>query len=254
MSLVRGAARWAGLARSILIYDMKPGHAGRLDRLYRHLVGPGDVCLDVGAHLGNRTRSFRRLGARVVAVEAEPWLAIRLRRRFARDPAVTVVAAAVDGVPGMIELRVSRLFPTVTTGSAAFRKAAATAPGFAAVRWDEAVQVPSLTLDQLIASHGDPAFVKLDIEGMERPALEGLSQPIRALSFEFLPMQRAEAVACVARLERLARYRYNVALGETMRLIWDDWREADGLVAWLEQRRAGEPSGDIYAVRVAGGR
>lgn len=253
MSLVAEAARWAGLARSIAIYDLKPGQAGRLDRLYRHLVGPGDLCLDVGAHLGNRTRSFRRLGARVVAVEAEPWLATRLRRRFAGDPAVAVVAAAVDAVPGTLELRVSRLFPTVTTGSAAFRGAAAGAPGFTAVRWNETVRVPALTLDQLIATHGDPAFLKLDVEGMERAALDGLTRPVGALSFEFLPLQPAEAIACVGRLETLAPYRYNVALGETMRLIWDAWRDADELVAWLAQRRAGEPSGDVYAVR-AGGR
>lgn len=254
MRLVAEAARWAGLARSIVIYDLKPGQAARLDRLYRQLVGPGDLCLDVGAHLGNRTRSFRRLGARVVAVEAEPRLATRLRQRFARDPAVAVVAAAVDAAPGMLELRVSRLFPTVTTGSATFRGAAAKAPGFAKVRWEDAVRVPSLTLDQLIDAHGDPAFLKLDVEGMERAALEGLSRPVRALSFEFLPMQRAEAIACVARLEALAPYRYNVALGETMRLLWDDWLAADGMTAWLELRRAGEASGDIYAVRAAEGR
>jgi FkbM family methyltransferase len=254
VSLVAGAARWAGLARSIAIYDLKPGQAARLDRLYRNLVGPGDLCLDVGAHLGNRTRSFRRLGARVVAVEAEPWLAARLHRRFAGDPAVSVVAAAVDAVAGIVELRVSRLFPTVTTGSAAFRGAAASAPGFAAVRWNDAVRVPSLPLDRLIDAHGDPAFVKLDVEGMERRALEGLSRPVRALSFEFLPMQRAEAIACLRRLEALAPYRYNVALGETMQLLWDGWLDADGVALWLERLRDGDPSGDIYAVRAAGGR
>jgi hypothetical protein len=67
-------------------------------------------------------------------------------------------------------------------------------------------------------------------------------------------MQRAEAIACLRRLEALAPYRYNVALGETMQLLWDGWLDADGVALWLERLRDGDPSGDIYAVRAAGGR
>ena len=37
-------------------------------------VRPGDLVFDVGAHVGDRIAAFRRLGARVVAVEPQPAL------------------------------------------------------------------------------------------------------------------------------------------------------------------------------------
>ena len=46
-----------------------------MDRLYGQFVRPGDLVFDIGAHVGDRVASFRRLGARVVAVEPQPALA-----------------------------------------------------------------------------------------------------------------------------------------------------------------------------------
>ena len=45
-----------------------------MDRLYGQFVRPGDLVFDVGAHVGDRIAAFRRLGARVVAVEPQPAL------------------------------------------------------------------------------------------------------------------------------------------------------------------------------------
>ena len=42
-----------------------------MDRLYGNFVRPGDLVFDVGAHVGDRVASFRRLGARVIAVEPQ---------------------------------------------------------------------------------------------------------------------------------------------------------------------------------------
>ena len=42
-----------------------------------------------------------------------------------------------------------------------------------------------------------PAFIKLDVEGFEAEALLGISQAVRALSFEFTTIQRDVAFACV---------------------------------------------------------
>jgi hypothetical protein len=40
-----------------------------MDRLYSRFVRPGDLVFDIGAHVGDRVASFRRLGAHVVAAE-----------------------------------------------------------------------------------------------------------------------------------------------------------------------------------------
>ena len=51
--------------------------AAAMDRLYRQFVRSGDLVFDVGAHVGDRVASFRRLGARVVAVEPHDGIGSR---------------------------------------------------------------------------------------------------------------------------------------------------------------------------------
>jgi hypothetical protein len=91
-------------------------------------------------------------------------------------------------------------------------------PSFAWVDWSGRLEVPVTTLDALIEAHGEPAFAKIDVEGMEHEVLAGLSRPLRALSFEFVPSSMSSALASLERLEALGRYRFEVSLGEEMRL------------------------------------
>ncbi len=72
--------------------------------LIRRLVrasaaGPGRLVLDLGAGHGALTLPLAATGARVVAVERDPRLAARLRRRLAGQAAVTVVEADLREVP-----------------------------------------------------------------------------------------------------------------------------------------------------------
>ena len=60
--------------------------ARRWTQLYARFVKPGDLVFDIGAHVGDRVAAFRRLGARVVALEPQPALA---RRRCACSTAAT---------------------------------------------------------------------------------------------------------------------------------------------------------------------
>jgi hypothetical protein len=59
------------------------------------------------------------------------------------------------------------------------------------------------TLDELIAVHGALAFRKIDVEGFETDVLAGLTRPLRALSFEYLPPAHDAALAALALVERL---------------------------------------------------
>jgi hypothetical protein len=76
-----------GVIRSLGIYygRHQRNRAQAMDDLYRRFVRPGDLVFDIGAHVGDRVAAFRRLGARIVAVEPQPALALTLNMLYGRD-------------------------------------------------------------------------------------------------------------------------------------------------------------------------
>jgi len=236
-----------GLARSLLIYYGVPLRLARWRAFYRQFVRPGDLCFDVGAHVGNRLRALAGLGARVVALEPHPVFLSLLQRWYGDWPGVTVVGQAVAARPGERVLMLSRRAPTVSTLSPEWAARVARAPGFVAVRWDSEVRVPVTTLDRLIEQHGLPRFCKLDVEGSELEALHGLSVPLPALSFEVVPAAAELAPGCLDRLTSLGDYEFNRTVGESTRWLSPDWLSAGAMAAQLQALAPGSRSGDVYA-------
>ena len=99
-----------------------------MDRLYGNFVRPGDLVFDVGAHVGDRVASFRRLGARVVAVEPQPAMVRALRLLYGRSESVAIEAVAVGREPGRARMLINADNPTVSSVSPAFVEAARDAP------------------------------------------------------------------------------------------------------------------------------
>jgi FkbM family methyltransferase len=218
-----------------------------MDALYAKFIRPDDLVFDIGAHVGDRIRAFRRLGARVVAVEPQPALFRTLTVLFGRDDRVTLVPSAVGRVSGTATMMINLDNPTTSTLSRDFIEASRGAAGWEAQAWPQSLPVPVTTLDELIGKHGVPSFIKLDVEGFEAEALGGLSHRIPALSFEFTTIQRAVGLASLERCTALGYTRFCAALGESQRL--GEWLGAADVAHWLTTLPHAANSGDIYARR-----
>lgn len=226
--------------RELLDADARRDERARRS-MYAHFVRCGDLCFDVGANVGNRVGVFRALGARVVAVEPQPALASYLRSRYPRG--VTIVEAGAGAEPGTAELRLATSH-TVATMAPEFVAMAGAEGRFEGNEWTDRIVVQVVTLDDLIRQHGEPAFVKIDVEGFEPEVLRGLSRPVAALSFEFTRSLADHASACVDRLAELGRYEFNFSEGETMTWALPSWLPADRIVDAAAD--AGD-WGDVYA-------
>ncbi|MEO8256919.1 MAG: FkbM family methyltransferase [Acidobacteriota bacterium] len=203
---------------------------------FSRFVQPDDLVFDVGANYGNKSRVFLKLGARVVAFEPladclEEWEA-----RHGSDARLTTVQAAVASAPGMRRffVRPNRVFS-----------------GFIE-HWAESVEseilVPTVTLDQMIAKYGEPAYIKIDVEGYELEVLQGLTRPIRWISFEYhlTDVEVGKVINCVRYLSGLGPITINLTPAEDDALAHPDWLTIDQFLDRFPRERLAVPGGPTF--------
>jgi FkbM family methyltransferase len=237
-----------GLVRSLAVYYGQVWRRGRMEAFYGAFLKPGDLAFDVGSHVGNRVRAWRHLGARVVAVEPQPDFLAVLRAFYGRNRDVIIEDCAVGAERGEATLHISTRTPTVSTLSRGWIDDVQRDPRFGVVRWDSERRVRVVTLDDLVARHGEPAFCKIDVEGFELEVLRGLTRPLRALSFEYIPVAVERSVACIERVAAIGDYRFRHSRVETMRWAAPRWAGAAEMIATLRALDVGDRSGDVYAL------
>jgi len=99
----------------------------------------------------------------------------------------------------------------------------------------------------LMAAHGTPEFLKIDVEGHEAEALAGLTSPVRTVSVEFTTIQRPVAYECLDRLTDLGYRAFNACLGESMAWAHPAPIGAAAMRDWVAALPHDANSGDIYA-------
>jgi len=236
-----------GVTRSLIMYYGIPFRRKKMVDLYGAFVSSGGTVFDCGSHVGNRIRAFRDLGAQVIGIEPQDHLMKLLQRWYGNDPHVVLEQCGVGSKPGLGTMLTSSKTPTVTTFSAEWIDLVRKDKRFQNINWDDTAEVPLKTLDQLIAQHGIPDFCKIDVEGFEYEVLQGLSYPLKALSFEYIPVAKSEALRCLDYLDGLGSYSYNWSLVETMKFQEEDWVCSGRMKTILNDMPIEQGSGDIYA-------
>ena len=222
-------------------------HTLRKKRFYRQFIRSGDLVFDVGANIGNHSRLFRSIGARVVAFEPQGTCADVLALTFAHDPDFTLVRAAVSHSEGQAQLHIgpSDVLSTVDTDWIA----AMNRGGRFANHWHRHDMVSITTLDAAIEQFGLPDLLKIDVEGHEWAVLRGLSVPVRYLSFEFASESLDNTARGIAHLDTLGAYSFRHSLAEHHQLEGPDWCSGGEMMRRLRSAAMADARvwGDVYA-------
>ncbi|MEJ8562540.1 FkbM family methyltransferase [Yoonia sp. GPGPB17] len=233
--------------KSLNVYYRDADRTARMDRLNARFVTKGDLAFDIGAHVGDRTGSFLRLGATVVAAEPQPHIFRALRLLYGKCDRANLHQTAVGAEPGKLHLHVNTDNPTITTASSDLIAAARRSTQWEGQVWDSRITVNTITLDALIAQYGVPDFVKIDVEGHELEVLKGLTHRPPALSFEFTTIQKDVALDCLTQMRHLGDYEFNVSLGEDHAFVNPDWADAPTLQSQIARLPMRANSGDVFA-------
>jgi FkbM family methyltransferase len=236
-----------GLLRSYAVYYLVPGKSFKMRSLYDEFLRDGDIAFDIGAHLGNRIRVWREMGVRVIAVEPNPECLAFLSGLYGSDDGVVIVPAASGAESGRGRLYVDPRNPTLATVSSRWIREVEKSAQFSGICWDRDHPVDLVTLDELVHTYGTPRFIKIDTEGFDHRVLEGLSTPVRGLSFEYLPASLRIADEALRRVEALGSYEFNLSPRETMRFHWKDWRSPREVRDFFGKLSETDTAGDIYA-------
>ena len=141
-----------------------PPQYDRLLGLLQTIVPVGGRVLDLGAHVGTFSLAAAALGYEVLAVEASPRNAALLQASIEANEfrQIRLIHAAVSDRSGSLEFCANGPWGHVSTGHTVV----------------PTVRVPAVTAEQILDDHGWDRvdFVKIDIEGSEVAALEGMKR------------------------------------------------------------------------------
>lgn len=172
--------------------NRRAAHAEGLLQGVCSMLRPGDVVLDCGANVGKVSAELAGTGASLHAFEPDPYAFGELQERLKGRENVTLHNAAVGVEAGTIQLmratnfednpRGASVKSTVVAGGRMIDEAEGHAIDVAQVSLID-------TLGELIAAHGEIAFLKMDIEGAE---LEILERMLEARMFDHIRLTVAE--------------------------------------------------------------
>lgn len=218
---------------------------GRRRIFYSSFVRKNELCFDIGANIGNRITPLLALGAKIVAVEPQEICHAYLKKKFGNK--IEIITKGLGDSEGSKEFHLSNT-PTLSSFSEEWINSVKEAR-FKDITWNRVVLVEMTTLDKLIEQYGIPTFIKIDVEGYELAVLQGLTNPVKMISFEYtVPEQAGRPAMCIEQIEKSnPNIECNYSIGESMEFAKNEWLPSEEMKKhMLSDEFTNTIFGDVY--------
>lgn len=198
---------------------------------------PPRILFDIGANTGQYADANAKKYDKVILVEANPALCKVLKTKF-RHPKYVIENVLVSK-DNEAEFYVSSTANTISTAAVRW----VTDSRFTGhQKWEASKQpITCMSLDALIAKHGTPAYIKIDVEGYEYNVLQSLGNPAEPpipLAFEWAEEMLDEIILSVRYLIGAPGLRYTkfaLQAEDAYEFEPATWMTGPALIAHLEQ-------------------
>lgn len=205
---------------------------------YKKLIKQGDICFDIGANVGYKSKLFLALGAKVVAIEPQSKCLEDLKKIKHKE--FSFVNCGVGAKDEIKDLRLAN-HSEVATFSQSFIDYFRNEN----LKWKQKEAVQIKKLDTLINNFGLPNYCKIDVEGYEYEILSELSYQIPIIEFEFTAAFVLETVACIELLNKSTTV-YNFNLHERPKFELKHWVNAPEMITILKKLPVDRLHGNIF--------
>ena len=208
-------------------------------QFYSKIISKNDLCFDIGANRGRKSKILLSLGAKVIAFEPQSschkYLNEIKNKRFSYYP------LAVGEKREFLDLHLSN-HSEVATLSSAFVKYYHSDT----IYWDKTERVEVCTLNDLINIHGIPNYCKVDVEGHELSVFSTLKYPIPLIEFEFTGGFIADTLSIIDLLAINNSVRFNFIRNENPSFILEEWIDGPELKKIISSLSIPNLHGNIF--------
>lgn len=170
---------------------------------YKNLLGDkNEIIFDVGANTGEKAAIFKKLSKKIICFEPSPNSIDTLKKRFAWTN-IIIMPIAISNSESITQLYILENMQTLNSiNSKQLRHVVKPMSNGSKIK---IIDVKTETLDNAIEKFGRPEYIKIDVEGNEKEVIEGLTMPVKYISFEncsslFLD----EGISSIEHLEQIA--------------------------------------------------
>lgn len=182
------------------------------------------ILLDVGANVGLYTDANFDKFDTFILVEANPALAEKLKNKYKNKPNCHIVSGIVSNKEK--ETFYIANVDTISTADIEWVEKSRFS-NTTVFRWHPIEGIPTITLDNIISTYGEPSLLKIDVEGYEYNVLLSLTKKIPMLCFEWSEEKKEELLLTLEHLQKLGFTKYYIQYKDeyTFRVKDNEWED-----------------------------